>query len=293
MKSKETEMRAVTIMYIKMYKAIDANTEECCDLENSIVNTIEENLKFYEINKYDYVRTGATTTEALEYYIDELSKKYLGIDNIFKTPYWQFNRYIPLFNAQTQLDVEETMQNIKTEEKVKEFLDWYKEADGDISFNYHIIEEDEISDIIQKHNNGSIRMERQDFYYDFYNPIITWKFDGTLFIIDWVNLKSDMIGENWLDCLEEEFLEEFGIPTLDEYLEENYELHPEVRKELAKEVKEFYDIYKNDIIIIDDFAESINDNMMLVDAIWNHAPLFCNSTIENLVVKLYKKEIRL
>lgn len=82
-------------------------------------------------------------------------------------------------------------------------------------------------------------------------------------------------------------------PTLHEYLVQNYDYHPEVIKELEKEVIEFYNLYKDDIKIENGDCMIPSEGLWLTDAIWNHAPLFCNSTIGYIVEKLYKKEIKL
>ena len=288
-------MKGTTIMYIQLYKAINEYVEESCDITQCIINVIRQNLKYYEIDVY---KGDGSPTDEIEYYIDELSKKHLDIKDIFKTPYWKYNRFIS-YNAAERLRIEEVMNNIKIENEVKKFLNWYKVKCAGIVeyFDYILINKNEISSTIQQYSTDytpELRIEIQDFGYNFYNPIIAWENDGTLFIMDWVNLKSSIIREDWIDpCDIQDFFEQFSIPTLEDYLAKEYDVHKIVRKELQKEVEKFYEEYKDDIKMEDDIAFSISNNMMLVDAIWNDAPFFCNSLIESLVVKLYNKEIKL
>lgn len=92
-----------------------------------------------------------------------------------------------------------------------------------------------------------------------------------------------------------ELLKKYHVMTLKEYVEEEYpKLHPQVQKALIEEVKDFYNHYKDDIEIDEHGnAQVPNEGLWLIDAIWNHGPLFCNNTIGYMVEKLYKKEIKL
>ena len=303
------EMKDKTIMYIKMYKAInrmmDSNNlrnrsnEEELDLIQYIVNTIESNLDYYEIEKYNYHKS--TATDALRYYIETLSKKYLDLENVWDTKYLRYDYYIPI-DPKKAIQIEETIYKIKKESDVMRFLDWWKNVNDCCIvqyFNYRIINQNEISNIITNSECKEIRVEIQDFGYNFFNPIIVWENYAdtpTLFIMDWINLRSSIIKEGWMQdsCDEDEFLEKFGTPTLEEYLEEHYgELHKEVRFALEHEINEFYNLYKDDIVIEDGELMVPCDGLWLNDAIWNHAPLFNNNTIGYIVEKLYKKEIKL
>lgn len=296
-------MKSITVMYIRLFRTLSKaypTPEEYCDLVQGILNVLESNLKDYEIPRFDYNGTGGSPEDAMEYYIEELSKKYLGIENIWETKYWKYEIYVPT-NAKIKIEVDKTMDNIKTKEQVNKFLDWYKEQmDCCIVsyFNYTIINKEDISTLVKNHSDKEIRIEIQDWNDDIYNPIICWIIHDptTLMIMDWRSLKHE--AKDWIsgDCIENEFIEEFSLPpTLKEYLEEEYgdTLHKEVRLALEQEVNEFYNIYKDDIYIENDSAFSKSDNMMLVDAIWNHAPLFCNQTIEHYVMKIYNGELRL
>ena len=205
-------MKAITIMYIKMYKAIDSDTEESCDLVQYMTNVIKDNLKDYGINQYD---GSGSPTDELEYYISTLSKKYLNVD-IFDTIYWQYNIYIPHDNLKEKIELRETMQSLKSKSEVTKFLDWYKEIQSGIvcQFDYEIIDKNEISNIIQNSNCEEFLIDIQDLDYNFYNPIICWVDTSditTLFIKDWINLRSQIIHENWIDYPEqiESFMKEF------------------------------------------------------------------------------------
>ena len=291
----------LAIMYIKLYRAIEAEAEESCDLVQAIVNIIEDNLEFYEISKYNYVEEGGSPEDAIEYYIDQFSKKYLKLDNIWDSYYWNRTIYIP-WSAGKQENVRNILANIKTKYEVHKFLNWQKEKwTGMVChFEYQIINTNEISDVIQNSNCTEYQIELSDWNTGNYNPIITWENHqdiSTLYIMDWAHFKYNLVHNMWFDYVNDydDFIDNFNnLTTLEEYLDEHCsELHKEVRLALEHEVNEFYNIFKDDIYIEDDTAWSKDHKMMLVDAIWNYAPLFSNTTIEHYVMKLYNKEIKL
>ena len=300
----------ITKMYIGMYKAIcqyggkDEDDMEDIHMIQQIVHLINENLKYYNIEYYDEYKHGTTPTEALEDYIDQLSKKYLNVDNIWEHPLW--TRSLFPYNATVEkVEERKIMNNIKTEKQVKEFLDWWKEEMDCCLvqyFDYTIINKNDIEKTITSTEYDDLIIQISDYGWlqPEYNPIITWvnSADGRcLYIMDWKSLKTEMVDEGWIcdNTTLKDFKEKFGIkPTLEEYVRNQYSnLHPEVQNALIKEVKEFYDAYKDDIYMENDCAFSKSDNMMLVDAIWNHAPLFCNSTINHIIEKIYNKEIKI
>ena len=293
------DIRKAIEMYIKLRKACDPNVEECDDIENTIVNVIEENLKYYGIDKYDYKNEGGTTTQAFEYYVEEMVKKYYNIPNWFETEYGKRGIYIP-YDLENITKIKNTLNNMKTKDKIIDFLDWYKETETtglSCQFDYKIITKNEISKVIQTYEHTEIRIDLQDFGYDFYNPIICWlntKDVPTLMIMDWVSLKNEI--DHWISYNgdSKSFIEKFKTPTLEDEIKEKYpKLHPEVQKALLKEIIEFWNDFKDDIRIIDGDLESIGQNMLLVDAIWNCAPLFCNNTIEYWIEKIYNKEVKI
>lgn len=78
----------------------------------------------------------------------------------------------------------------------------------------------------------------------------------------------------------------FGAPTLEEYLYKEYDhLNREIRIALEYEVNSFYNMYKDDL-------DNVNDKEKLIDTIYDDS-LFSKSIIKELVMKLYRKEIRL
>lgn len=293
------DIKRVTKMYIKLRKACDPNVEECDDIENTIVNVIEENLKYYGIDKYDYKNEGGTTTQAFDYYVEEMVKKYYNIPNWFETEYGKRCIYIP-HDLENITKIKNTLNNMKTKDKIIDFLNWYKETETtglSCQFNYRIITKNEISKVIQTYEHTEIRINLQDFGYDFYNPIICWlntKDVPTLMIMDWVCLKNEI--DHWINYNgdSEAFIEKFKTPTLEDEIKEEYsKLHPEVRKAFLEEVIEFWNDFKDDIRVENGILESIDHNMMLVDAIGNCGPLFCNRTIEYWIEKIYNKEVRI
>lgn len=175
--------------------------------------------------------------------------------------------------------------------------EWWSPAGSE--FDYSFIEINEINKKIKlaKEQGFTLDIYISQSNYGNNNPIFCHIYDGChLIIYDWYNFKHHLvIGEIDLTDDEKEYLiEHFGTPTLEEYLAQEYSpLHQEVRYALEQEVNEFYNIYKNDIIMKDDHAYSVSDGMYLDDAIWNYAPLFCNGTIARLVTKLYKGELKL
>lgn len=304
-------MKNKTIMYIKIYKAIsrminknnicDKPNEEELDLIQYTVNTIESNLEYYGIDKYNYSKEGGTPTEALEYYIETLSKKYLDLENIWDTKYWKYNYYIPT-NPKTRIKIEEIMYNIEEKDEVKRFLNWWSNVQDCFIikyFDYKIITKDQISQTIQNSECEDIRISTQDLGYNFYNPIITWEDHSdipTLFIMDWVCPRSTIVREDWIQEPSdiEELIKEFGTPTLEKYINKKYgDYGKDVCMALKHEVNEFYNIYKDDIIEEDDELWSKSERLMLQDAIWGHAPLFSSTQIARLVEKIYNKELKL
>lgn len=198
----------------------------------------------------------------------------------------------------------EILYNIVKKEEVKEFLEFLKETQTDgmgSNFEYKIINIQDIPNIIKEYGNtGFVNIEvHKNIYIEdkIYNPIIFWLFDcgEHLNIYDLPSLKHDVIEYAWLNEEQrKDFIDKFSIPTLEEEIEKRYhKLHPEVRKALMEEVIEFWDEFKDDIRVENDFLESISHNMMLVDAIWNCGSLFCNSTIEHWIEKIYNKKVRI
>ena len=282
--------RKITKMYIELYRAINDNLEESNDLIQYIVNVIRDNLNFYEIDKY----TGdGSPTDEIEYYIDEMSKKYLNIDNIFNTRYWKVGQYIPP-DAKEMLEVAKIINTIKTEKEVKHFLDWYKEIQSGIVcyFDYEIITKNQISDIIKESECEDICIEVEDYnWYTGYNPIICWEVEHdepTLFIMDWRSLSHNIAYNGWLVDIEdiESLIKTFSAPTLEEYLYKEYNhLNREIRIALEYEVNSFYNMYKDDL-------DNVIDKEKLIDTIYDDS-LFSTNIIKDLVMKLYRKEIRL
>lgn len=291
-------MKTVTNMYIKLLKACNDDTEECCDIENSIVNVIEENLKTYGIKKYNYQKEGGSTTDAFCYYVEKLVEKYYHVSNFFETKYWKYNTYIP-YNMKNMITIENTLNNMQDVEVIR-FLEWYKTIESSIvcQFDYKIIQREDISKIINEYEYDEIRISIQDFSYNFYNPVICWvnTMDiPTLFIMDWVSLRYE-IGE-WI-CMEQDivdsFIENFKTLTLEKYIEKEYgELGKDVCIALEHEVNEFYNIYKDDIEERDGDLFSKSEGLLLEDAISGYAPLFSNREIDRLVTKIYNKELKL
>lgn len=282
--------RKITKMYIELYRAINDSLEESNDLIQYIINVIRDNLNFYEIDKY----TGdGSPTDEIEYYIDEMSKKYLNIDNIFDTRYWKVGQYIPP-DAKEMLEVATIINKIKTEKEVKHFLDWYKEIQSGIVcyFDYEIITRNQISDVIKETECEDICIEIEDYnWYTGYNPIICWEVEHdepTLFIMDWRCLSHNIAYNGWLVDIEdiESLIKTFSAPTLEEYLYEEYDhLNREIRIALEYEANSFYNMYKDDL-------DNVIDKEKLIDTIYDDS-LFSKSIIKELVMKLYRKEIRL
>lgn len=89
------------------------------------------------------------------------------------------------------------------------------------------------------------------------------------------------------------------VPTLREYLIQNYNYHIEVINALEKEVIEYYEAYADKMQ--PDIGENgyiwgydiEDEGLRLCDAIWGDCPLFSNSLLESLIEKIYEKEIRL
>lgn len=292
-------MKDITTMYIKLLKAINTNTDECCDIEHAIVNIIEERLKFYGIEKYDYNKTGGTTTEAFEYYVEQMVKKYYDVPNFFETEYWkQIGKYIP-HDMKYQIKIKEILHKMENKEKIIKFLDWYKQISSGITyyFDYKIIEQNEIQKVMMEYDYEELRIEIQNFDHDFDNPIICWLQEidtPTLIIMDWVCLRDEM--KDWIiyEGEKETFIEKFGTPTLEEYINEKYgDYGKDVCMALEHEVNEFYNIYKDDIVEEDGDLWSKSERLMLQDAIWGHAPLFSSTQIARLVEKIYNKELKL
>ena len=195
------------------------------------------------------------------------------------------------------------MRKPMNKEKITEILNYFKNqwwSPCGSEFDYSFIQIDEINEKIELAKEQGFTCDifiSQNIYNNDDNPIFCHLFDSChLFIHDWFNFKRQLINGDF-DVSDDEMkylIEQFGTPTLTEYLTQEYPLlHQEVRYALEHEVNEFYNIYKNDIIMEDGYAYSISDRMYLDDAIWNHAPLFCNGTIARLIAKIYNKEIKL
>lgn len=281
-----------TKMYIEAYKSVKRNNTDINDtIIIGIINTIEENLEKYGINKYD---KDDSSTNAIEYYLLKLSQKAFNIENIFKTPYWYPYRHLPYSNIKESFIIEETIDKIKTEEEVNRFLEWFKIINSGPcnNFDYDIITDNQISDVISQ-NKNSVRIERQNFYYNFYNPIICWNNDGTLMIMDWVSLKYNIIHEDWIDVYSdfESFYKEFCTPTLYEQLKKDYDLQENVICALMYEIIKFYNDYKDKIEIKG--GDIYVDDMLLIDMIWNEDPLFSHMTITHYISEIYNGKIKI
>lgn len=89
------------------------------------------------------------------------------------------------------------------------------------------------------------------------------------------------------------------VPTLREYLIQNYNYHIEVINALEKEVIEYYETYADKMkpdISKDGYIwgyDIEDEGLRLCDAIWNDCPLFSNSLLESLIEKIYENKIRL
>lgn len=201
------------------------------------------------------------------------------------------------------MDIEQKFKNTMRKmnrKEINEVLEFFSDIWNSpvcMEFDYSFITIEEVPNIIKKakEHNTSIDIHlNQGVCPNCNNPIFWWVFEceHTL-IYDWLSLRESIIDGTFTDITEEEkeyIIEQFGTPTLTEYLAKKYDLlHQEVRYALEQEVNEFYNIYKDDIKITGGDAYSISDNMMLCDAIWNYGPLFCSNTITDLIEKIYKK----
>ena len=95
-KEKETQgLINQVLFFIKVYK-------ECCKhaqleerdlehlaVEDAILKEIEENIKFYPIDKYEWEEAGVCETEALEVYLGTLANEVLGIKNLYQSEFWK------------------------------------------------------------------------------------------------------------------------------------------------------------------------------------------------------------
>lgn len=281
-----------TRMYFDTYRVIKRNNTDIDDIMiMGIINTIEENLEEYGIEKYN--GTGSPTDE-IQYYLTKLSKKAFGI-NILETPYRDYPyKLLPFDDIKKRLIIEETINDMKTKKEINKFLEWYKVVNSGISegFDYTIITDDQISDIISK-NRNSIIIHRQNLYYVNYNPIIVWDNDGTIMIMDWVCLKNDIIREEMIDIYNdfESFYKEFCTPTLYEQLKKDYDLQENVICALMYEIIKFYNDYKDKIEIKGD--DICIDDMLLIDMVWNEDPLFSHITITHYVSEIYNGKIKI
>lgn len=95
-KEKEKECLINQILFfIKIYK-------ECCKhaqleerdlehlaIEDAILKEIETDIKFYPVTKYNWEDIGVCETEALEFYLQTLANKVLGIKHLYQSEFWK------------------------------------------------------------------------------------------------------------------------------------------------------------------------------------------------------------